>query len=128
MAQPPRVLLVDDEPVLLRLLQVNFRVGGFEVAVAPDGETALAQAERATPDAVVLDVLLPGIDGFEVLRRLREAPGTARVPVVMLSAQAQDVDRERGYALGVDAYVTKPFDPPALLALVREALGRASRA
>ena len=120
------MLVVDDEPIILRLLQVNFRLEGFDVVACPTGEEGLRAAAGRPPDAVVLDVLLPGIDGFEVCRRLREAPATAEVPVVMVTAQAQDEDRERGYALVVHEYVTKPFEPAALVALVREAMaGRA---
>jgi DNA-binding response OmpR family regulator len=123
---PPCVLVVDDEPILLRLLQVNLRLEGFDVVACSSGEDGLRRAEERTPDAVVLDVLLPGIDGFEVCRRLREIPATAHVPVILVTAQAQDEDRERGYALGVHEYVTKPFEPAELVALVREALaGRA---
>lgn len=122
----PRVLLVDDEPILLRLLQVNLRLEGFEVVACSSGEEALERAGERTPDVVVLDVVLPGIDGFEVCRRLRGSPATASTPVVMVTAQAQDEDRERGYALGVYEYVTKPFETTELVALVRRALaGRA---
>jgi DNA-binding response OmpR family regulator len=123
----PRVLVVDDESIILRLLQVNLRLEGFEVVACANGEEALRHAEQRPPDAAVLDVVLPGIDGFEVCRRLRGMPTTARVPVIMVTAQAQDEDRERGYALGVHAYVTKPFEPAALVALVREALAGRGR-
>ena len=123
---PPRVLLVEDEPIILRLLQVNLRLEGYEVVACSSGEDALLRVERSPPDVVVLDVVLPGIDGFEVCRRLRGSPATADVPVIMVTAQAQDEDRKRGYALGVREYVTKPFEPAELVALVREALaGRA---
>jgi len=122
----PCVLVVDDEPIILRLLEVNLRLDGFAVVACSTGEEGLRAAEERPPDAVVLDILLPGIDGFEVCRRLREVPATARVPVIMVTAQAQDEDRERGYALGVHEYVTKPFEPTELVALVRRALaGRA---
>jgi DNA-binding response OmpR family regulator len=125
-ASKPRVLLVDDEPILLRLIQVNMRLEGFEVVACSTGEDALRSAQETVPDAVVLDVLLPGIDGFEVCRRLRAEPATAAVPIVMVTAQAQDEDRERGYALGVHEYVTKPFEPAELVAIVRRALSERS--
>jgi len=125
MAEGPRVLLVEDEPVILRLLQVNFRLEGFEVDACADGEEALRRAEANPPDAVILDVLLPGLNGFEVCERLREQPATASVPVVMVTAQAQDEDRARGYALGVHEYVTKPFEPSELVATVRRLIGAA---
>lgn len=118
----PRVLVVEDEPILLRLLEVNLRLGGFDVVSCTSGEAALDAASERAPDVVVLDVALPGIDGFEVTRRLRDAPTTADVPVVMATAQAQDEDVRRGYALGVHGYLTKPFEPSALVALVRAAL------
>lgn len=123
----PRVLVVDDEPIILRLILVNLRLEGFDVVGCSSGEDALREAAERTPDVVVLDVVLPGIDGFEVCRRLRTAPETADVPVVMVTAQAQDEDRERGYALGVFEYVTKPFEPPALIGIVRAALESRAR-
>jgi len=122
----PRVLLVEDEPIILRLLQVNLRLEGYDVVACSSGEDAMRRVGEAPPDVVVLDVVLPGIDGFEVCQRLRGSPATADVPVIMVTAQAQDEDRKRGYALGVREYVTKPFEPAELVALVREALaGRA---
>jgi len=122
---PPRqrVLIVDDDRVILRLLQVNFRLEGFDVETASRGDEALEKAGTYRPDAVVLDVMMPGIDGWEVCRRLKEDPDMKDVPVVFLSARAQDEDRERGYALGVVDYVTKPFDPAHLVAIVRRSLG-----
>lgn len=123
---PPCVLVVEDEPIILRLLQVNLRLQGFEVVACSNGEDALRRAEERPPDVVVLDIVLPGIDGFEVCRRLRASAATADVPVLMVTAQAQAEDRERGYALGVHGYVTKPFEPAELVVLVRQALaGRA---
>ncbi len=118
----PRVLLVDDEPIILSIVEINLRLSGFEVATCSNGEDALQRAEEFGPDVVVLDVVLPGIDGFEVCRRLRTLPAVSDVPVIMLTAQAQDEDRRRGYALGVQEYLTKPFDPPALVELVRSAV------
>ena len=117
-----RVLLVDDDPVIVRLLQVNFRLEGFEVQTASRGDEALATAREWGPDVVVLDVMMPGVDGWEVCERMTQDPDIRDVPVVFLSARAQDEDRERGYALGVVEYVTKPFDPAALVDIVRRAL------
>ena len=121
-ARRSRVLLVDDEPIILSIVEINLRLAGFEVSACASGEEALCQAQERPPDVVVLDVLLPGIDGFEVCRRLRAIREVADVPVIMLTAQAQDEDRQRGYALGVHEYVTKPFDPRALVELVRSAV------
>jgi DNA-binding response OmpR family regulator len=127
MASAPthRVLLVDDDPVIVRLLEVNFRLEGYAIETATRGEEALDKARANQPDLIVLDVMMPGIDGWEVCRRLREDPGLADVPVIFLSARAQEDDRERGRALGVVDYLTKPFDPTALLETVRVHLGGA---
>jgi len=114
----PRILVVDDDPVIVRLLEVNFRLEGFEVVTALRGEEALALSQEAPPDIILLDVMMPGMDGYEVCRRLREVPDLAEVPVLFLSARARDDDRTRGMALGVVDYVTKPFDPTELVALV----------
>lgn len=118
----PHVLVVDDDPVIVRLLELNFRLGGFVVSSATRGDQAVERAIELTPDAVVLDVTMPGIDGYEVCRRLRAEHDLADVPVVLLTAHTQDDDLTRGYALGIVAYVTKPFDPEALVATVREAV------
>jgi DNA-binding response OmpR family regulator len=118
----PRVLIVDDDPVILRLLQVNFRLEGYEVEIAQRGEEALRIASELSPDVIVLDVMMPGVDGWEVCQRLKEDPALTSVPVIFLSARAQDEDRERGYALGVVEYVTKPFDPSHLVQIVRRTL------
>jgi CheY-like chemotaxis protein len=115
----PTVLLVDDDPVILRLLEVNFRLDGFETMSATRGEEALEQAAEAPPDAVVLDVMMPGMDGYEVCRRLRDLPGLADVPVVFLTARAEDADRGAGGATGDVQHVTKPFDPSILIEAVR---------
>jgi CheY-like chemotaxis protein len=122
----PRVLIVDDDPVILRLLQINFRLEGYEVDTATRGEEALERARSDRPDVVVLDVMMPGIDGWEVCRRLKETPEARNIPIIFLSARAQDEDRERSYALGVDEYVTKPFDPSHLAEIVRRLLAKHS--
>lgn len=122
----PRVLIVEDEAVILRLLEVNFRLAGFEVETAARGEEALAKATADPPDVAILDIMLPGLSGIEVCQRLRAAPETAEVPVIMLSARTQDEERERSYALGVVAYVTKPFEPAELVEVVRRALDPSS--
>jgi DNA-binding response OmpR family regulator len=114
----PRILLVDDDPAILRLLDVNFRMEGFDVDAASHGEEALASAARAAPDVVVLDLMLPGMDGREILRRLREVPATAEVPVVFLTARGRD-----DASAGVDArYIQKPFDTVELVTTVRALL------
>ncbi|HEX9717771.1 MAG TPA: response regulator [Actinomycetota bacterium] len=125
----PRILIVDDDPVILRLLQINLRLEGYEVDSASRGDEALRSASEAVPDVVVLDIMMPGVDGFDVLRQLKEDPASRDVPVILLSARAQDEDRRRGYALGVEEYVTKPFDPAHLVEIVRRVLaGRPAQA
>ncbi len=119
---PHRVLLVDDDPVIVRLLEVNFRLEGFEVETALHGGEALLKAQAQRPDLIVLDVMMPGVDGWEVCERLRESPELSTVPIVLLSARAQEADVARGYALGVVEYVTKPFDPQDLVETVRRHL------
>jgi DNA-binding response OmpR family regulator len=120
----PRILIVDDDTVISRLLQINFRVEGFEVDSAPGWVEVSRQVAEQIPDLVILDVMMPRIDGFEILRRLKEMPAMRDVPCIFLSARAQDEDRTRGYALGVEEYVTKPFDPSHLVEIVRRALAR----
>ncbi len=122
----PRILLVDDDPVIVRLLQINFRLEGYDVDTASRGDEALERVRSNPPDVVVLDVMMPGLDGWEVARRLKENESVRHIPLVFLSARAQDEDRQRGYALGVDEYVTKPFDPAHLVEIVRRALARRS--
>jgi DNA-binding response OmpR family regulator len=122
-----RVLVVDDDPVIVRLLEVNLRLEGYEVETASRGEEALERAGATAPDLVILDVMMPGLDGWETCRRLRELPAFAQTPVVFLSARAQDDDRSGGVALGLVSYVTKPFDPASLMELIADMLleGRA---
>lgn len=120
----PRILIVDDNAVIIRLLQINFRLEGFEVDSASGWEEVSRVVTEHVPDLVILDVMMPGIDGFEILRRLKDMPALQDVPCIFLSARAQDEDRSRGYALGVEEYVTKPFDPSHLVEIVRRALAR----
>jgi CheY-like chemotaxis protein len=121
-APSPRVLVVDDDAVIVRLLEVNFRLSGFEVETATSGEEAIRKAAELHPDVIVMDVMMPGLDGWAVTERLREDPGTAETPIVLLSARVRDDDRSRGYALGVVDYVNKPFDPTDLVEVVRRHL------
>jgi DNA-binding response OmpR family regulator len=107
----PRILIVDDDLAILRLLEVNFRMDGFEVDTAGHGEEALAAASNATPDVVILDLMMPGMDGHEIFDRLRAQPETAEVPIIFLSARGRDDALE-----GVQAvYVQKPFDTVELV-------------
>jgi DNA-binding response OmpR family regulator len=118
-----RVLVVDDDPVIVRLLEVNLNLDGYEVETATRGEQALERARETNPDLLILDVMMPGLDGWDTCRRLREQPRFAETPVVFLSARSQDDDRSKGLDLGPVAYLTKPFDPVRLMELVRRMLG-----
>ncbi len=116
---PKKILAVDDEPSIVRLVQVNLQRAGYEVVTAFDGKQALEKIESEKPDLVVLDVMMPYMDGFEVLQRLRKDPATRELPVIMLTAKAQDQDVFRGWTSGVDCYLTKPFNPMELISFVK---------
>ena len=119
-----RLLLVEDDAALAELLQFNFRREDFEVIHTPDGEEALLLARERTPDIVLLDWMVEGISGLEVCRRLRRAPETQNVPIIMLTARGEEEDRVRGLETGADDYVTKPFSPRELVARVAAVLRR----
>lgn len=120
-----KVLVADDDPVILRLIEVNLGLDGFEVETASGGEDVLAKAGRAAPDVILLDVMMPGMTGWDVVARLKADEATARIPVVFLSARTQEEDRRKGEELGVAAYVSKPFDPVELVTTLRRLAGRA---
>lgn len=115
------ILIVDDEPPILRLVKAKLRVDGYEVLTASNGEEALGILENEVPDLVVLDVMMPGMDGFETLRRIRQQ---SQVPVVMLTARGGDADKLQGLQSGADDYVTKPFNPDELEARIAAVLRR----
>ena len=121
---PATVLVVDDDPVILKLLEVNFEMEGFEVVRASDGAMGLERAREVLPDIVILDVMMPRMTGYEVAKALREDDLTAHIPIIFVTARAQSSDVERGIELGVDDYVTKPFDPLDLIARVNALLAR----
>ena len=109
------VLVVDDDPVIQKLLQVNFEMEGYTVLTAGDGEEGLERARADHPDVIVLDVMMPKMNGLEVVDALKAAADTAGIPIVLLSAKAQEADIQAGKDTGADDYVTKPFDPLDLL-------------
>ncbi|TDC58608.1 response regulator [Actinomadura sp. GC306] len=115
-----RVLVVDDDEVIRQLIAVNLQLEGFEVATAVDGQDCLEKVADVRPDVITLDVMMPRLDGWVTAIRLREDPGTAHIRVVMITARAQEHDVRRGNEIGVDAYVTKPFDPNQLIQTVRK--------
>jgi two-component system phosphate regulon response regulator PhoB len=120
----PKILLVEDDANLVELIRYNLDKEGFDVITTPDGEEALVLAEEDRPDVVVLDWMIANLSGIEVCRRLRRAPETASLPIIMLTARAEESDRVRGLETGADDYVTKPFSPRELVARVRALLRR----
>ncbi len=114
-----KILAVDDERHIVRLVQVNLERAGYAVVTAFDGKDALEKVASEQPDLVVLDVMMPYMDGFEVLQNLRKNPETRELPVIMLTAKAQDADVFRGWQSGVDCYLTKPFNPMELISFVK---------
>lgn len=120
----PYILIIEDEPGIVELLDYNLKAAGFETAVAHDcDEAELALSER-TPDAVLLDWMLPGVSGIELCRRIRKRPETRSLPVIMLTARGEEADRVRGLDSGADDYVTKPFSPAEVIARLRAVLRR----
>lgn len=119
-----RILIVDDEPNIVLSLEFLMEQAGFEVAVAEDGEAALAQLAAFRPDLVLLDIMLPRLNGYEVCQRIRTNPDWSGIKVVMLSAKGRELEVSKGLALGADAYVTKPFSTRELIALVQNLLAR----
>ncbi len=122
MDQVTRVLLVDDNPVILDLLVINFELEGFTVFQARDGIQALALAKEHRPDVVVSDVMMPNMDGLKLTAALRADLTTSTIPIMLVSAEAQASDIERGLAAGASDYVTKPFDPFELIDRVNAVL------
>jgi two-component system phosphate regulon response regulator PhoB len=119
----PLVLLVDDEPSVRETLAFILEMEGFRVAVAEDGEAAVAETGRLRPNVVLLDAMLPRLDGFEVARQLKSKPETQGVHIVMLTALGQQADRRRALDSGADFYIAKPFDEDELIALLRRLVG-----
>ena len=118
------VLVADDDEDILALVEYRLLRNGFEVLVARDGEEALQLAAERIPDLAILDVMMPRIDGFDATRRLRANATTARIPVILLTARAQEADVTRGFEAGADDYLRKPFSPQELAMRVQAILGR----
>jgi DNA-binding response OmpR family regulator len=121
------ILVVDDDPGIVRVVEINLTQEGYQVLKAADGEEALASIAAAPPDLVVLDVMMPKMDGFEALKRLKGDPATADIPIIMLTARAQDEDVFEGYGTGAQWYLPKPFDPLELRQVVRHLLNTRPR-
>ena len=120
----PKILVVDDEPDALELIEFNLKAAGFEVITADDGKEALKKALAVLPNLILLDLMLPEIDGLEVCKMLRHDATTAAIPIIMLTAKAAEIDRVLGLELGADDYVTKPFSPRELVLRVKSLLRR----
>jgi CheY-like chemotaxis protein len=123
-----RVMAVDDDHVIRGLLEVNLEMEGHEVVVATNGREALDLARADAPDLILLDVMMPEVDGWHVAEELREDPATAEIPIIFLTARAMEGDVRRGRELGAASYVTKPFDPIDLMELVKQVLKQGQRA
>jgi two-component system alkaline phosphatase synthesis response regulator PhoP len=121
------VLVVEDEPEILELVEYNLRKNGYDTVGATSGEQALRLAHSSPPDLIVLDLMLPGMDGLEVCRTLKSDPATCRIPIVILTARGEEADIVAGLEVGADDYVTKPFSPRVLVARVRAVLRRRAR-
>ena len=124
MDTPKHILAVDDEADLVELVSYNLKKEGFAVDTASDGETAPSKVKKGKYDLIILDLMLPGIQGIELCRRLRTDGKTAGIPIIMLTAKGEEVDRILGLEMGADDYITKPFSPRELLARVKAVLRR----
>src|SRR6266568_756196 len=123
-----RVLVVDDDEVIRQLIAVNLTLEGFEVYTAVDGQDCLDRVADVKPDVITLDVMMPRLDGWVTATQLRRNPVTSGIKVVLITARAQEDDKDRGRQVGVDAYLTKPFDPAEMIRVVRELAGAPSSA
>jgi CheY-like chemotaxis protein len=122
MSEPKRILICDDDPAILRVLQVNLEVEGYTTLLAHHGEEALEVAERENPDLIILDIMMPRLDGYQTCERLKADETLKHIPVVFLSAKAQQSDIDKGKTYGVADYLTKPFDPDVLVETIERLL------
>lgn len=116
---PKKILVADDEKNIAKLVKVNLERAGFEVVVASDGIEALKKVEEEKPDLIVLDIMMPRMDGITVLKKLKEKEETKSIPIVMLTVKAEDEDIFRGWQEGADSYLTKPFNPAEVVIIVQ---------
>lgn len=122
-----KILVVDDEPFIVELVKFNLESAGYEVITASDGHEALKLIEKEHPDLIILDIMLPGIDGMEICRALRFKRETRDIPVILLTAKTGEIDKVLGLEMGADDYITKPFSPRELVARVRAVLRRTDK-
>jgi len=113
-----KILVVDDEPYVVRALSFILKKGGHEVTTAADGQEALRHVEEDKPDLILLDIMMPDLDGFEVTQRLKKDPATKDIYIILITAKGQEEDRKRGFESGADDYITKPFSPTGLIKMI----------
>lgn len=119
-----KILVIEDDPATSRLVDYSLRHEGYQVILASNGLEGLRKAKDEAPDLVILDVMLPGMDGFEICHRLRSEPATAQLPILMFSAKAQEIDKETGLKVGADGYLAKPAAPAEIVSQVGKLLAR----
>ncbi len=117
-----KVLVIEDDPSALRFIEYTLGQEGYQVLTATDGTKGIRKAQSEEPDLIILDVMLPGLDGFEICCRLRKDPKTARLPILMLSAKAQEIDKITGLKVGADDYLAKPADPSEVVNRIKKLL------
>ncbi|MDD5691161.1 MAG: response regulator [Candidatus Omnitrophica bacterium] len=117
-----KILLVDDEPHIIMMLENRMKHAGYDVITASDGQEALVKAHKEKPDLIILDLMLPKLDGYKVCRMLKFDEKYKHIPIIMLSARAQEADKKMGETVGADGYITKPFEPQVLLGKVSDLL------
>ncbi|HEV8480247.1 MAG TPA: response regulator [Candidatus Eisenbacteria bacterium] len=122
-----KILVVDDEIYIVHILDFSLGIEGYEVMTALDGEQALAKVAQDKPDLIVLDIMMPKLDGYETCKALKSNPETKDIPVILLSAKGRNVDQKVGFEVGADDYITKPFSPRKLVERINAILGQTSR-
>ena len=120
-----KILVVDDEIYIVHILDFSLGMEGYEVVTALDGEQALEKMKAERPDLIVLDIMMPKLDGYEVCKTVKGNPDTAHIPVILLSAKGRHVDQKMGFDVGADDYITKPFSPRKLVERINQLLGQA---
>jgi two-component system alkaline phosphatase synthesis response regulator PhoP len=118
-----KILVVDDEVYILHILDFSLGAEGFDVVTANNGETAIAKAKQERPSLIVLDIMMPVLDGYETLKRLKADPDTKDIPVILLTAKGRDVDKRLGFEVGATDYIVKPFSPSRLIERIEEIIG-----
>ena len=119
-----KILVVDDEIYIVHILDFSLGMEGYEVVTALDGEQALAKVKTEEPDLIVLDIMMPKLDGYETCKMLKSDPETRHIPVILLSAKGRNVDQQMGFQVGADDYITKPFSPRKLVERINLILGQ----